>query len=81
MSSFVHYLLAQANTRAARERYNYATQHLENAQIKERLAEITSQHEPLNELMGRKDLSERQKLVASAYYVVFGGIPSTEALS
>ena len=75
MSDFGIYLLAQAERREAYERYNYAGAALKNAQIKERLAEIKSQHEPLNGLIGEA-MSERDRLYAAAFYVVVGRMPS-----
>jgi hypothetical protein len=73
-SAFLDYMRVQAERRAAYERYNYAGAALENAQIKERLSEIKSQHEPLARLMAQP-LSERDRLYAAAYYVVVGRIP------
>ena len=74
MSDFLNYMKAQAEQREAYERYNYAGVALDNAQIRERLAEIKSQHEPLNSLIGEA-MSERDRLYAAAYYVVVGRMP------
>lgn len=65
------YALARADKRAAYERCNRADAALEMARIKERLAEIMSQHEPLASLLSRP-MSERDRLYAAAYYVVVG---------
>lgn len=73
--AFSQYMCAQAEKRVAQERYNYASAALENAQIKERLAEIRSQSEPLDGLIGRS-LSERDRLYAAAFYVVVGRFPA-----
>jgi hypothetical protein len=72
--SFQAYLLAQQETKTAYELYNYASAALENAKIKERLAEIKSQHEPLASLID-KPLSERDRLLHAAFYVVVGRFP------
>lgn len=74
MSDFSTYMLRQAERKCAYERYNYAGTALELAQIRERLAEIASQAEPLNSLIG-KSLSERDRLYAAAFYVVIGRMP------
>ena len=74
MNEFQSYMLQQAKKEAAFQQLNYASVKLENAQIHERLAEIRSQHEPLNSLVG-KPLSERDRLYAAAYYVVCGRMP------
>jgi hypothetical protein len=71
---FAQFMTAQAETKAARERYNYASTALEIAQIRERLAEMRSQHEPLAALRDAA-LSERDKLYAAAHYVVVGRMP------
>lgn len=75
MDDFGNYMKAQAEKRAAYERYNYAGAALETAQIKERLAEIKSQHEPLNGLLAAP-MSERDRLYAAAFYVVVGRMPN-----
>lgn len=77
MSDFGHYMTAQAEKRAAYERYNYAASALETAQIKERLAEIKSQHNPLAALLALP-LSERDRLFAAAFYVVVGRMPDID---
>lgn len=69
--SFVHYMQAQAETRAARHQHDYAGAALELAQIRERLAEIASQHEPLAALLAAP-MGERDRLYAAAFYVVVG---------
>ena len=78
MDDFGNYMKAQAEKRAAYERYNYAGAALENAQIKERLAEIKSQHEPLAGLLAQP-LGERDRLYAAAFYVVVGRMPNVKA--
>lgn len=71
---FQNYMLQQACKEAAFQQYNYAATKLENAQIRERLAEIKSQHEPLAGLLTQA-LSERDRLYAAAFYVVVGRMP------
>ena len=68
------YMTAKANRETAYERYNYAGAILENAQIKERLAEMISQHEPLAALCDIS-MNERDRMYAAAYYVVVGRLP------
>jgi hypothetical protein len=77
MSDFLHYQMAKAKKDEAYERYNYAAAALENAQIRERFAEIKSQSEPLNSLINAP-MSERDRLYAAAYYVVVGRLPKAE---
>ncbi len=68
------YFTATAQREKAYERFNYAVQALDNAKIKERLAEIKSQHEPLAGLLNAP-LSERDRLYSAAFYVVVGRMP------
>ncbi len=77
MSEFANYLRAQAEKKAAYNMYNYAGVALELAHIKERLAEIDSQHEPLTKLIA-EPLSERDRLYAAAFYVVVGRMPESK---
>jgi hypothetical protein len=74
MSDFAHYMLQQARRETAYERFNYAGAALEIAQIKERLALIKSQHEPLSDLL-KQPMSERDRLYAAAYFVAIGRMP------
>jgi hypothetical protein len=74
MSDFLRYMEAQAKNRAAFEAYKAASARLELAQIKERLAELRSQHDPLAQLM-RSSLPERERLCAAAEYLVTGRLP------
>jgi hypothetical protein len=71
MSDFQNFMLQQARKETAYERFNYATAALELATIRERLAEIASQHEPLATLISAA-CSERDRLCAAARYVVTG---------
>lgn len=68
-------MLAKAEKERAYERYNYASSALDNAKIRERLAEIKSQHEPLASLLSEQR-SERDRLYAAAFYVVVGRMPT-----
>ena len=74
---FLYYMKAQADTRAALERLNFASAALENAQIRERLAKIKSQSDPLASLIGQ-EMKERDRLYAAAFYVVNGRMPTQE---
>lgn len=70
----VRYQVAKAERSAAYERYNYAAVALELAQIKERFAELYSQYDPINAIKDMQ-MGERDKLCASAYYVIHGRLP------
>lgn len=74
MSSFIKYELERTKKRAAYERLEAASAQYENAGIRERLAEIKSQYEPLNGLIDAA-MSERDRLYAAAFYVVVGRLP------
>ena len=71
MSATLRYFHTKSDTEAARNLYNYAGSHLENARIKERLAEIESQHAPLSNLRG----ANRDEAYAVSFYVVVGRWP------
>ena len=77
--SFQTYLLRQAERKAAFNAVGEASARLEIAQIRERLAELDSQHEPLNGVMddiGAQDRDYiRRKIYSMAYYVVVGRLP------
>ena len=77
MSDLLQYFYAQEHTRAEREHHNYAGATLELAQIKERLAELKSQHEPLAGLIEKK-MGERERLYSAAFYIVAGRFPENE---
>lgn len=62
---------AQAERREAVERHNYAGVALTLAQIRERLAEVRSQYEPVNTLLSQHS-TEKDKALAVARYVVTG---------
>lgn len=78
MSDFQEYMLQQAKREAAYANYNYAGQALENARVRERLAEIKSQSQPLTNLLIQQ-MTERERLYAAAYYVVMGRLPEKES--
>lgn len=71
---FLQYMLAQERKHAAHERYNFASAALELARIKERLAELLSQHEPIAKLCDAS-MTERDRLYAAAHYAVVGRMP------
>ncbi len=77
MSNFSNYMNARTEKESAYNLYNYAGVKLELAQIKERLAEIESQHDPIADLLTKK-MSERERLCAIAFYVVIGRFPEGE---
>lgn len=78
MSNFTAYLMAQERRRTAFAEYNAASAHLQLAQIKERLAEILSQHEPLASMNPEGNAMARAKQYAAAFYVVAGRMPDPE---
>ena len=75
--TFPEYMICRERRATARERHNYAGAALELASIKERLAEIGCQVEPLDGLM-KKAMSGRERLYAAAFYVVVGRLPGEE---
>ncbi len=80
MSAFFEYLKATSERHCAFERFNYASSALDMARIRERLAEIKSQHQPLASLLDAQ-ISERDRLYAAAFYVVVGRMPQQSRLS
>ena len=78
MSDLQSYFLAQARKEKAYQQYCYAGAALENAQIRERLAELKSQHEPLASLTNER-MTERERMYAAAYYAVVGRMPERAA--
>lgn len=74
--SFSAYTLAKETRERRYAEYNTASKALALAQIKERLAEIKSQHEPIASLLEKK-MDERERLHAIAFYVVVGRLPFT----
>ena len=74
MCDFGKYMEATADERAAMAEYNHSSVALELAGIKKRLSEIKSQAEPLDTLLGVK-MTARDRLYASAFYVVIGRMP------
>jgi hypothetical protein len=77
MTDFSAYQSRKTATEAAYNNYCYAGAKLENARIHERLAELKSQHDPLNKMIGLpvsdpNYLAMREKLYAAAFYVVVG---------
>ena len=74
MSKLLSYFCKTAKREAASRDYSRASVALELAYIRERLAEIKSQHDPLASLL-EATLSERDRLYAAAFYVVVGRFP------
>lgn len=77
MSDLLNYFYMQEKVQAASNRYSHAGVALENAQMRARLAELKSQHEPLAALID-KPLGERERLYAAAFYVVMGRMPHAD---
>lgn len=71
--------LARLEKEKAYERYNYAARALEVAQIKERMAELANQHEPLASRTESRE--ERKRTIAAVFYAVYGRWPKDEELS
>ena len=71
MSDLGKYFTTTAELEAARNLYNYAGSNLTLKQIRNRLAELKSQHEPLNSLCDG-DPVMRRKAYEAAFYVVVG---------
>ena len=71
MSVFQDYMRAEAEKDAAFQHYNYASQLLENRQIKCRFAELQSQSEPAKSIIGESGAT-REQLIAAARFVVLG---------
>jgi len=76
MIEFEHYQRRKAETRAARQQRDAASNALELALIRERLAEMASQHEPLAALRDAA-MNERDRLYAAAHYAVVGRLPNS----
>lgn len=81
MNAFERYQAAKERKRTAYERYNYASLALEVAQIKERFAEIVSQHQPLAELNPGENLIAREKQIKAAFYVLYGRWPTEDEIA
>ena len=76
MRDFLHYQLAQAEAREAKQDWERASNKMVLTKIRERLAEIRSQHEPLNKLLEMDhEMSDRDRMCAAAFYVVVGRLP------
>jgi hypothetical protein len=73
MSDLQSYFLAQAKTEAARYQREAAAFRLELCKIRERLAEIKSQHEPLDS-WSDGDSVIRNSIYNAAFYVVVGRV-------
>ena len=74
---FLQYMTAQEERRAAKAELNYASVALERAYIRERLAKLRSQHEPLAGLLA-SSMPNRDLLYAAAFWVVVGRLPQGE---
>ena len=75
--SFQAYMFAQEEKRRWNAEYNNSCAHLDLAQIRERLAEIKSQYDPIVGLL-ETSLSERDRLYVIAFYVVVGRFPGVK---
>jgi len=68
---------ARRRVQAARARCEGAAHEIDLATIYERMAEIESQHDPLNDL-AISPRTARAKMIAAATYVVYGRLPKEE---
>ena len=75
-TEFGRFMLRKAETATATAESNYASVKLDLAHIRERLAEVESQHEPMAKVQDSVGFSERQKILAIAFYVVVGRFPA-----
>jgi len=78
MEALERLFMAQKEKEAAYNLYNYAGERLELAKIKERLAYLRSQHEPLHGFIKDKGIS-RDDAVKIAEHVVLGKLLNQEA--
>ena len=74
MNDFADYMARQTETRLAQAERSKATIKLEFARVKERAAELRSQHEPLHTLTAG-DTEERQRILDAVFYVLVGRFP------
>ncbi len=80
MSDLLHLWLAQQKTKTAVAETNYARASVDLCQIRERLAEMKSQHEPLHSKSG-EDRDIRRLMYNAAFYAVVGRWPREEDVS
>ncbi len=66
--------MRQIEVQAAKSDYEKAVAQMQLANIHYRLAHIDSQPEPLDGLV-KADLTDRERMVAAAYFVVVGQVP------
>jgi hypothetical protein len=71
VTDFMTYQLRQVERREAYEKLNYASTLLDLRQIKERAAELASQHEPTATFSGG-DADVRQRILWAVHYVLTG---------
>lgn len=79
MSDLKNYFHMQDVKRAKRYQLNAAQAELQLASIRERLAEIKSQHEPIHSMLKQEGLDPRDMLYKIAHYVVVGWMPKDPA--
>ena len=78
MSSFSEYMAAKTATESARNQRDYASEKLKNAMIRERLAEVQSQYDPVDKLCQGLDIPDKNleelhgRFRDLAFYVVVG---------
>jgi hypothetical protein len=76
VSDLADYFHAQDKTRLARANVETASSRLELASIKERMAELRSQYEPLSSLLPEgASTADRERILAAIFYVVIGRFP------
>ena len=75
MSDSANYQYRQECTRTARAEHQAASYKLELCQVRERLAELKSQHDPLHSMVLKVlHTQSRDDVYAAAFYVVVGRV-------
>jgi hypothetical protein len=70
MSDFMHYQARKTETELARAQYGAASTRITLCEIRERAAELRSQHEPLADFVGK--ILTRDELLELVNYVMVG---------
>jgi len=73
---FAEYQTAKRVTEREIARREHASVALELARVRERLAEINNQHDPIAKIIGCEQMGERDRIRAIAFYVVMGRAPA-----
>lgn len=71
--------LRQAEAMAAAESFKHAQLQVEITQINSRMAQLNADLGPLQVVADNKDLTDRDRMVAAAFFVVMGQLPVIKA--